>query len=88
MQGFFAEVMGSGALANVAREGAVLSSANLCRPSSFDSTMSKPLVSRNCKAGLKLSSQPFKVLASLLDQPSVVVTREELQKRLWPDKIP
>jgi Tol biopolymer transport system component/DNA-binding winged helix-turn-helix (wHTH) protein len=39
------------------------------------------------KAGLrlKLSGQPFQVLAILLEQPGVVVTRDELQKRLWPD---
>src|ERR1700757_2716409 len=39
------------------------------------------------KAGLrlKLTGQPFQVLAILLEQPGVVVTREELQKRLWPD---
>src|SRR5215475_9448379 len=39
------------------------------------------------KAGLrlKLSGQPFQVLAILLEQPGVVVAREELQKRLWPD---
>src|SRR6266436_1758083 len=34
---------------------------------------------------LKLSGQPFQVLAILLEQPGSVVTREELQKRLWPD---
>src|SRR5262249_52188269 len=34
---------------------------------------------------LKLSGQPFQVLAILLAQPGTVVTREELQKRLWPD---
>src|SRR4029077_7688909 len=34
---------------------------------------------------LKLTGQPFQVLAILLEQPGVVVTREELQKRLWPD---
>jgi DNA-binding winged helix-turn-helix (wHTH) protein/Tol biopolymer transport system component len=39
------------------------------------------------KAGLrlKLTGQPFQVLAILLEQPGFVVTREELQKRLWPD---
>src|SRR5262245_10205634 len=39
------------------------------------------------KAGLrlKLSGQPFQVLAILLERPGTVVTREELQKRLWPD---
>src|SRR5205823_11769711 len=39
------------------------------------------------KAGLKLkfSGQPFQVLAMLLERPGSVVTREELQKLLWPD---
>jgi Tol biopolymer transport system component/DNA-binding winged helix-turn-helix (wHTH) protein len=39
------------------------------------------------KAGVKLkfSGQPFQVLAILLERPGEVVTREELQKRLWPD---
>ncbi len=38
------------------------------------------------KAGrrIKLQVQPFQVLAMLLEHPSGVVTREELQKRLWP----
>ena len=37
------------------------------------------------KAGvkLKLTGQPFQVLAILLERPGQVVTREELQKRLW-----
>jgi Tol biopolymer transport system component/DNA-binding winged helix-turn-helix (wHTH) protein len=34
---------------------------------------------------LKLSGQPFQVLAILLERPGEVVKREELQKRLWPD---
>src|SRR6478735_9043209 len=34
---------------------------------------------------LKLSGQPFQVLAVLLEQPGQVVSRDELQKRLWPD---
>jgi DNA-binding winged helix-turn-helix (wHTH) protein len=39
------------------------------------------------KAGvkLKLSGQPFQVLCILLERPGVVATREELQKRLWPN---
>lgn len=39
------------------------------------------------KAGLKrkISGQAFQVLAILLEQPGRLVTREELQKRLWPD---
>jgi Tol biopolymer transport system component/DNA-binding winged helix-turn-helix (wHTH) protein len=32
---------------------------------------------------LKMQSQPFKVLAALLERPGEVVTREELQLRLW-----
>jgi Tol biopolymer transport system component/DNA-binding winged helix-turn-helix (wHTH) protein len=37
------------------------------------------------KAGkrIKIQSQPFKVLATLLEHPGEVVTREELQLRLW-----
>jgi DNA-binding winged helix-turn-helix (wHTH) protein/Tol biopolymer transport system component len=34
---------------------------------------------------LKLTGQPFQVLAILLERPGTVVTRENLQKRLWPD---
>ena len=39
------------------------------------------------KGGLKirLSGQPFQILAMLLERPGQVVTREELQKKLWPD---
>ncbi len=39
------------------------------------------------KAGRKrkLTGQPFLVLAILLERPGEVVSREELQKRLWPD---
>src|ERR1700748_688192 len=33
----------------------------------------------------KLEGQPFSVLAILLERPGEVVSREELQKRLWPD---
>jgi DNA-binding winged helix-turn-helix (wHTH) protein len=38
------------------------------------------------KAGrkIKLQVQPFHVLAILLERPGEVVTREEMQKRLWP----
>ena len=39
------------------------------------------------KAGvkLKLGGQPFEVLTILLEHPGEVVTRDELQKRLWPE---
>jgi Tol biopolymer transport system component/DNA-binding winged helix-turn-helix (wHTH) protein len=33
---------------------------------------------------IKLNEQPFQVLAVLLERPGEVVTREELQARLWP----
>lgn len=38
------------------------------------------------KSGLriKISDQPFKVLAVLLDHPGEVVTRQELREKLWP----
>jgi eukaryotic-like serine/threonine-protein kinase len=40
------------------------------------------------KAGirLKLQDQPFKVLQILLEHPGDLVTREELQSRIWPDE--
>src|SRR6266849_4439212 len=38
------------------------------------------------KPGLavRLQEQPFHLLAMLLEHPGEVVTREELQRRLWP----
>ena len=33
---------------------------------------------------IKLHEQPFQILAMLLERPGVLVTREELQKKLWP----
>lgn len=33
---------------------------------------------------IELQAQPFQILAMLLESPGEVVTREELQKRLWP----
>ncbi len=42
-----------------------------------------------CKRGmkLKLREQSFQVLASLLERPGRVVTREELRQRLWRDQV-
>jgi DNA-binding winged helix-turn-helix (wHTH) protein len=40
---------------------------------------------RKGRTKLKLSGQPFQVLAILLEQPGQIVKREVLQKRLWPD---
>ncbi len=39
---------------------------------------------RKSGAKLRLQGQPFQVLAILLDRAGDVVTREELQKQLWP----
>lgn len=33
---------------------------------------------------LRLSEQPFQILAMLLERPREAITREELQRRLWP----
>jgi len=35
---------------------------------------------------VRIQDQPFKVLSILLEQPNQVVTREELQKRIWPEE--
>jgi len=34
---------------------------------------------------IKLQDQPFQILTMLLERPGEIVTREELQKRLWPE---
>ena len=34
---------------------------------------------------IKLQDQPFQILAMLLERPGEIVTREDLQKRLWPE---
>ena len=36
---------------------------------------------------LRLTGQPFQILAILLETPRELATREELQKRLWPDTV-
>jgi len=36
---------------------------------------------------LKLTGQPFSILTILLERPGDVITREEFQRRLWPDTI-
>src|SRR3954452_19089722 len=35
-------------------------------------------------AKVKLQDQPFQLLLALLERPGEVVTREELQRHLWP----
>src|SRR5260370_39901153 len=34
---------------------------------------------------LNLQRQPFQVLAALLERPGDIVTRQELQQRIWPE---
>ncbi|HXJ14821.1 MAG TPA: DPP IV N-terminal domain-containing protein [Candidatus Limnocylindrales bacterium] len=34
---------------------------------------------------LKIQDRPFQILAILLEHPGLVVTREQLQKRMWPE---
>jgi TolB-like protein/DNA-binding winged helix-turn-helix (wHTH) protein len=36
---------------------------------------------------IKLPQQPLQLLAMLLERPGVVMTREELQRRLWPSEV-
>jgi DNA-binding winged helix-turn-helix (wHTH) protein len=36
---------------------------------------------------LPLQDQPFQLLAMLLERPGVLVTREELRERLWPQAV-
>jgi TolB-like protein/tetratricopeptide (TPR) repeat protein len=38
-------------------------------------------------ARLRLADQPFQVLASLLEHPGQVVTRDDLRRRLWPGEV-
>jgi adenylate cyclase len=40
---------------------------------------------RNQGLRIRLPEQPFQLLAILLEHPGEVVTREDLQKRLWPE---
>jgi len=36
---------------------------------------------------IRLSSQPFQVLALLLERPGELITREELRRKLWPGEV-
>jgi DNA-binding winged helix-turn-helix (wHTH) protein/Tol biopolymer transport system component len=58
--------------------------ARLVRFATFEADLDNGELRRN-GLKLKLSGQPFQVLAILLERPGTVVTREELRKRLWPD---
>ena len=36
---------------------------------------------------IRLQRQPFEILCALLERPGVVITRDELRQRLWPDGL-
>ena len=40
---------------------------------------------RHAGQKVKLQEQPFQVLATLLEHPGKIVTREELRNKLWPE---
>src|SRR5215813_2885648 len=40
---------------------------------------------RHAGRKVKLQEQPFQVLATLLEHPGKIVTREELRSKLWPE---
>src|ERR1035438_6837716 len=50
---------------------------------SFEADLDSSELRRN-GIRLKLQSQPFRVLALLLQRPGQILTREELQQELWP----
>ena len=61
-------------------------------PVNGDSTIRFSVFELDLKAGelrrngskIRLQEQPFQILVSLLEHPGEVVTREELQSKLWP----
>lgn len=50
----------------------------------FEADLAAGELRRNGVRG-KLQDQPFQVLAALLEKPGEVVTKEELQERIWKD---
>src|SRR5262247_376323 len=40
---------------------------------------------RNGSTRIRLQDQPFEILRMMLERPGTVVTRDELQQRLWPN---
>src|SRR5215467_8023550 len=59
-------------------------SRRFCRFEDFEVDLDHGLLTRN-GVRVKLQDQPFRILALLLDRPGEIVTRDELQKELWPD---
>ncbi len=59
------------------------SSSRLVRTGLFEIDLASGQVHKNGRK-LPLQEQPFRVLAMLLERPGEVVTRQDLQTRLWP----
>jgi len=62
----------------------VAQSAYLARFDSFEVNLRSGELSNNGKR-IRLQEQSFQVLAMLLERPGEVVTRQEIQQRLWPN---
>src|SRR5215472_16152383 len=59
-------------------------SRRFCRFEDFEVDLDRGLLTRK-GVRVKLQDQPFRILTMLLDRSGEIVTREELQKELWPD---
>jgi DNA-binding winged helix-turn-helix (wHTH) protein/tetratricopeptide (TPR) repeat protein len=57
-------------------------SRRICRFEQFEVDLSGGLLTRG-GVRVKLQDQPFRILAMLLDQPGVIVSREQLRQELW-----
>ena len=62
----------------------VNSSASIVRFGTFELELQSGEL-RHAGQKVKLQEQPFQVLATLLEHPGKVVTREELRSKLWPE---
>jgi Tol biopolymer transport system component/DNA-binding winged helix-turn-helix (wHTH) protein len=60
--------------------------ASLVRFGSFEADLAREDLRRDGRA-IPIQQQPFRVLATLLERPGEIVTREELRERLWPDDL-
>ena len=60
------------------------STVSVARFSSFELNLATGELRKN-GVRIRLQQQPFVVLSALLEQPGQLVTREDLQQRLWPD---
>jgi cholera toxin transcriptional activator len=61
-----------------------VTSRRFCRFGEFEMDLDRGLLTRK-GVRVKLQDQPFRILAMLLERSGGIVTREELQKELWPD---